>query len=375
MLKNKSQTYLQSYKNYFWEWEKDEGDHSMMAVLVDGPAIAHFNIIQSLIKDLDGNSLPPFGVLLLLLFATRPQTKSKHLNSLSEYLINLRYKNTGIKGGFVTFNSAMKLLKLIVKLPDITKTEVNRRLLISSLLKGCEDHLEEAVYKQLILDLDKFSFVNNKTFNNDIEVPMPTFYQEVRVLSLLSVQYTTSEKLLALLNQTSHSNNIDLLPTVKVEEDIYLLPHFVEKLKQYESLYKTASLIKYLWSGIQMPKENEIPSKQPLGGVTDIANKGDFDRMLISEFASSEDIFLSRLANNDILFRDREVPPQKSVSKSIYLLDISLISWGIPKIIEQALFLSFISKKKPKHINQLVTIGKDARDMPFSPQAYLRIHL
>lgn len=366
MLENEGKMYLQSYQDYFWEWEKVEEDDSLIAVLVNGPAIAHFNVIESLIRNLDGNSLPPLGVLLLLLFASRPQTKLKQFNDLSQKLIDLRYKNTGIKGGFVTFNSAMKLLKLIVKLPDYIKTDLNRKLLISSLLNDCVDPLGNKVYKQLLETVNNTSSINLSTeFSNpEAEIPMAIFYKEIRVLSVLSVQYSTTEKLLELLKKDKPSEDVHSINSdVKA---IYLLPDFIELMQNYEALYKTSALIKYLWSGIYRFNSKDIPSKQPLGGVTDITNKGDFDRMLISEFAYSEDMFLSRLANSDILFRDREAPPQKKVTTSIYLLDISLISWGVPKVIELAIFLSFISKKNSKHINRLITFGEEANEMPFA---------
>jgi len=361
-----SQDYFQPYQNYFWEWEFTSGNHSAMAVVVDGPSIAYLDVIKDLIDDLNGDSLPSIGALFLLLYATRPQAKVSHLDSLRHFFQELRSRKTGIKAGFVTFDSAMKLLHLLRELPEFAKTETNRKIIISSLLKDCIGHLGETSYSQIKKDVYESDFLKQlkKVRKRKNDVPKHVFYQDVRILSVISAQYSSQECVLGLLSkETPLADNKE----VELElEHIYRLPDFVNILKGNSTLFKAGGLIKYLWSGMNLPKQDENKGHQPLGGVSDLTNTGDFDRILISEFAYSEDVFLSRLVNHEILFLDRETPPQKQIKTSIYLLDISLTTWGVPKIIELALFLSFVSQKKSNHNNRLVLIGEEAKEEPFS---------
>ena len=106
------------------------------------------------------------------------------------------------------------------------------------------------------------------------------------------------------------------------------------------------ALVKRIWSGINIPFNNTVPSQQPFGGVADITNKGDFDKLLTSEFANDELVFLSRLANNEALYFNREIPPSKNDLERILLIDVSLKNWGNVRKIAFATMLAIA--KHPK---------------------------
>ena len=44
-----------------------------------------------------------------------------------------------------------------------------------------------------------------------------------------------------------------------------------------------------------------------------MTNKGDFHRMLLSEFANEDDVFINRVANNEALYIQREIPPEENI--------------------------------------------------------------
>ncbi len=107
-------------------------------------------------------------------------------------------------------------------------------------------------------------------------------------------------------------------------------------------------LIKLIWAGFNIPIFSAHPSDQPLGGVSDLTTKGDFDKLLISEFANDDLTFMSRLANNEALFFHREMPPITDTKKRIILIDVSLKSWGTPKILAHATSLAIANHPKSK---------------------------
>jgi preprotein translocase subunit SecB len=47
--------------------------------------------------------------------------------------------------------------------------------------------------------------------------------------------------------------------------------------------------------------------EQPIGGISDMTNKGDFNRMLL-EFANEDEVFMNRVANNEALYIQRNTP-------------------------------------------------------------------
>jgi hypothetical protein len=121
---------------------------------------------------------------------------------------------------------------------------------------------------------------------------------------------------------------------------------FIEALTDNPASFPVGALIKSLWSGMNIPIHHSLPSAQPLGGFSDLSNKGDLDKLLISEFATDDWLFLSRLANNEALYLHREMPPAADPLERIILIDVSLKSWGTPKILAYAILLAIARHPK-----------------------------
>ena len=125
------------------------------------------------------------------------------------------------------------------------------------------------------------------------------------------------------------------------------------------------SLIKHIWTGLKIPYHNALPSRQPLGGVSDLTNKGQFDKLLISEFANDDLVFLSRVANNEALYYNREMPPVPDNVERVVLVDVSLKCWGTPKIIEFAAFLAIVRHPKTDIPCTAFAIGNNYQPLLF----------
>jgi len=81
-----------------------------------------------------------------------------------------------------------------------------------------------------------------------------------------------------------------------------------------------------------------------------LTNKGDFDRLLISEYANDDIVFLSRLANNEALYFHRETPPTDNKLERVMLVDISLKNWGTPKTMAHAVMLAIANHPKTEEV-------------------------
>ncbi|MBK8442151.1 MAG: ribosomal protein L7/L12 [Sphingobacteriales bacterium] len=121
--------------------------------------------------------------------------------------------------------------------------------------------------------------------------------------------------------------------------------------------FQIGALIKPIWAGFSVPIFNAHPSEQALGGVSDLSNKGDFNKLLVSEFANDDLLFMSRLANNEALYLHREMPPITDKLQRIILIDISLKTWGIPKILSYACSLAISKHPKSKSESKLFLVG------------------
>jgi hypothetical protein len=85
-------------------------------------------------------------------------------------------------------------------------------------------------------------------------------------------------------------------------------------------------------AAIHIPLHSRGSSDLPFGGVSDITNRGDFDRLLLSELAYDDTTLMARLANNEALYLRREEPPQDLIEQRTVLIDTTLKMWGIPRV-------------------------------------------
>ena len=94
-----------------------------------------------------------------------------------------------------------------------------------------------------------------------------------------------------------------------------------------------ARVARNLAASVHLPRALGDPDDQPLGGISDIGNRGDFDRLLISELAADDDVLMTRVALDEALYYRREKPPSAPPRRRVVLLDTGLRTWGTPRLL------------------------------------------
>ncbi len=61
---------------------------------------------------------------------------------------------------------------------------------------------------------------------------------------------------------------------------------------------------------VHLPRPLLQPDDIPVGGVSDISNRGTIDRLLLSELAQDDEMLTTRVAMNEVMYLRRETPPQ-----------------------------------------------------------------
>ncbi len=332
-----SHEYFQQHDGYFWQWE-EAGE---VVAIPGGLTIAYKGFIADVLEKLVDAGLPPFGSLLLMLIATNNDNDVSlfAVRSLVEKaLANL--KATHIND---PMNTALDVLTMMSTLPIKYRQGNNRLLLLHTLFSNCHNRLSCRHSKDIydaFLQADKVmeEWMKPKKFYVNL------YHEDFRVISLLAKKFPDIETLI---------NNLAALPLFEegldLEESQTAEPvekDFIQTLCDNTKTFHVGSLVKRLWSGLNIPYHNTLPSNQPLGGVSDLTNKGEMHRLLISEFANEDVLFLSRLANNEALYLNREVPPQNNNLERIILIDVSIKNWGTPKAIAYALLLAIARHPK-----------------------------
>jgi len=333
------QRYFQSYEDYFWEWDNQIfSEESVFETITipNGQTIGYEKFVFEILEFLSDESIPPFGSLLLAVAATNPESEQA-----IEMIHNL-VKSKNIVTAFPQSQSfrtgaSIDFLKMLSNLPNEYKVGEKRLKLFQTIFHECHNRISKEKAKKFIEEYKEHRHHLVRVGVKDV-FNEANFRKDFRTLALLKVKFPTLQSILNAMESIPHQDLNDKLNEEILEEKNLsdTVTNFVDQLIEEDKTFQVGSLIKRLWSGLNIPLHHNHPSEQPLGGISDLTNKGDFDKLVISEFAYDDDVFMSRIANNEALYIQREVPPEADKFERILLIDSSLKNWGNPKILSFA---------------------------------------
>ena len=347
--------YFQSYENYFWEWKTDEdvpgdaGYHENNLLSIPGVgAIAYRPYIIEILKELQLHGWPPFGALLMVLYAMQ--------DGYTDFAEPLRRTADFYRTAEIHFDTeeAIEFLEKIKKLPKVYKYGQNRIILLQTLLG--KDSRITSVQAETIL---------NRYYKRPYELAESAekrpatssiVYRDLKILNKNEIFPTVQsiiDTMKGLLEEPELEDEV-----VKEETTADTRKDFIKELIEEPKTFQVGSLIKRIWSGLKIPMRHLSLGEQPIGGISDMTNKGDFNRMLLSEFANEDEVFMSRMANNEALYIQREIPPEENIFERIILIDTSLRNWGTPKVLAFASAIAVIKHPKAHSECKVFALGQ-----------------
>jgi ribosomal protein L7/L12 len=347
------QDYFQSYQDYFWQWE----DNREVIAIPESNTIAYRGLVESVLEKLAAQGLPPFGTLLLAIIATNPNGATD-IDTL--YSIALQHKAQEDN----SIHQAISFLKLLSELPPEYKQGSNRLLLFQTIFETCHNRLSNKTARRIISDYRTIT-VENQRLEIKASLKEDHYKKDIMPIALLNRKFpdvkTLLSKMSAVLNIEEDLKELNSNLNNRKEQG-----DWVQKLLEEHATNPIGVLINHIWSALSIPFHNSLPSKQPLGGVSDLTNKGDFDKLLISEFANDDLVFLSRLANNEALYLNREIPPVNNNVKRVLIIDVSIKTWGTPKTIAYAVMLAIARHPKTDIECIAFSVGNTYHPISFS---------
>ncbi|WP_010582785.1 hypothetical protein [Schlesneria paludicola] len=122
----------------------------------------------------------------------------------------------------------------------------------------------------------------------------------------------------------------------------------LQELVLDDELSGLSQLARNLSAVVQLPRAILDSDELPLGGVSDLTNRGTLDRMLLSELAHDDLMLATRVALNEALYLRREVQPGHPSERCHVLIDSGLRMWGVPRVFATAVALSLASTRDPQ---------------------------
>ncbi|OCK53271.1 hypothetical protein BA768_01585 [Chryseobacterium sp. CBo1] len=350
--------YFQSYINYFWEWTTDEdipdvsryNENNLISIPNVG-AIAYRPYVMEILKELKDQGFPPFGSLLLVLYAIQ----DGYLNLDGVFFYLNRQKNASPEIA-LDIEHTIKFLENLSQLGSSFKKGQNKIILLRTIFGDCHNKVS-AINSGLILKIfDTKPHIIAEAANKKDLTPV-AISRDIKTLALLQHKFPTRE---SIINAMKGFIDIPELEdeVVKEETTVETDKDFIQELIEEPKTFHIGSLIKRIWSGLKIPMRHLSPGEQPIGGISDMTNKGDFNRMLLSEFANEDEVFMNRVANNEALYIQREIPPEENIFERIILIDTSLKNWGTPKVLAFASAIAVIKHPKAHTECKVFALGQ-----------------
>ncbi|MDR6371760.1 hypothetical protein J2795_003982 [Chryseobacterium bernardetii] len=351
-------TYFQSYENYFWEWKTDEdvpgdsgyNENNLLSVPGVG-AIAYRPYVMEILNYLQPVGWPPFGALLMVLYAMQ--------DGYTDFAGPLRRTAEFYSGEDFEFRAEKQIefLEKIKTLPKVYKQRQNRIVLLQTLFENGHNRLSPGLSDGFLRSYYKrpHEIASSAEKHDD---GSSALNKDLSALNL-NEKFPTVQSIIDAMKGLIHEPELDD-EVVEEETTADSDKDFIKELIDEPKTFQVGSLIKRIWSGLKIPMRHLSPGEQPIGGISDMSNKGDFHRMLLSEFANEDDVFMNRVANNEALYIQREIPPEENIFERIILIDTSLRNWGTPKVLAYASAIAVIKHPKAHSECKVLALGQAA---------------
>lgn len=355
--------YFAGHTGHFWHWDTDPYNYFEEISMRDGRVIALTPYVLGLLKNLQPVGWPPFDALLIVLIVTNENGKHDYeelkmiFKSLFHFVYE-RYENP--------LKAAFDFLKLLTNLPPEYHKGEGRELLIQTLFSIGTPWVSSDRATYWLAEFES----NKEDLAGFVPIDKPFSAEKtmlgITVLANLRKEFPDVAALMGALRgvpdavELSEETSKEITaPATKTGQE------FIDELIENPSTFPVGNLIPHIWGGLRIPLHHVNPGRQPLGGIADITNKGDFHRLLISEFANDDEVFMSRLANNEALYIQRETPPQPDKSIRVLGVDSTLRSWGAPRVLGFASALAVATHPKTDIVCNIFAVGQDFAPITF----------
>ena len=338
-----TQNYFQAPNDYFWRW----GDNGEVLEWVNGSTICYRDDVIDLLKELSAKRLPSFSSILLLLSVCKKEFTNH------EIFLLLRGQEKSKDGKLYSFiEDAIAFLHVVNALPAELKTGRARMHLIQEVLCGHDFPFPQINVKDALHELDS-GRIDQLVIQKKDEITKEEFTTDLLYFCNALKKYPTTESLALKLR-----TGLDVLPK---PAEIFLpeiaTPDLLDQLAEDPKTIGISRLARRLVAALNIPMHSAAGGDQSYGGITDITNRGSYDKLLLSELAHDNDLLMARLVNNEALYFRREQPPDDPKRQRTILLDTTIKMWGIPKVFGLSAALAFTHNTKHNEIVESYALG------------------
>lgn len=368
--------YFQSTKDYFWQWA-EEGE---VIEWTKGEGTICYK--TELLNDLSqiSNHLPPLGPLLLVIALGKPTPGPQAIQAtLHQYVDDLAGHETEFISENPSADSPTEDIKTIITdflallrpLPGRYWKGLDRKVLLNTLFEDVKTFLQRETAKEMLSILQRGAYDYVIAHSTSID-PLSQLKGDVSILQQILKRYPNTAALEKKLDEVVNPSPPVPAP-IEVPEDLpkpAQAEELLQVLAEDDQTAMLALLTQRLIAALHLPMHTKGYSQTSFGGVSDITNKGNFDRLLLSELAHDNETLMVRLANNEALYLRREELPDNERGQRFILVDKSIKLWGTPHLLAMATALACaIDNRQHAEILPFALLGDGYEPMDLSSKA------
>jgi hypothetical protein len=359
MLSQRTINYAIPPDDHYWIWS-DGYDAIEWA---DGRTLALWPEIHTVLAYLGAEKgIPPLGSVLLILAACRSDWELQRAFNHS----NIRAVMGMAQNVALTAEIAEVLitgLDRVHLLPEDLRTSLSAKcLLVSALFEGGPHCLLRRDTELVLKDLSIFG-LRYATDHKPEMTAKARFLRDMRALKTGLARHSAAS-LESLLRTGIENSNLrePELPQQPLEpgDPRDLIDRLIDAGGEGKA---AAAVAKRTIAMINFPGRFGTPRDLPVGGISDITNRGTIDRLLPGELAWDDLVLAARLVHNEALYFRREIPPMDVAVSHTVLLDRGIRLWGAGRVLSLGVALGLRhhpALQEPGEIFEVVASTGDA---------------
>lgn len=332
--------YLSPTVDQWWRWE----DGAQTLVWEDGRTIAFTPEVEPVVQRLAPAGLPPFAAVTLLLAACRdgwPESTGRQTiaNLVESATRGYTKSSPGRKASdpVTLIGQLLGGLDAINQLPPNLRATPARPVLAEMVFEGSR-HRGSPEDGMMIAQAiaDGLSAEALRPLLTVADAPNDFLAQGADLAR--GLQRVTPESLALRI-----ATGLDGLITAPTEPELappQKVRMLLAELRGDDELSGLAKLAHDLMAAVAVPRSLRRHEELPMGGVSDLTNRGSLDRLLVSELAQDDLTLAVRVAVNEAMYLRRESPPREPPHHRLILIDVGIRMWGVPRAFAAAVGLA-----------------------------------
>ena len=364
--------YLRPPCENVWRWE-DNGDSIVWyadPVRLTFESTAAFNvqlqlILGGLLERVGG--LPPMTSVLFVIQAC--QGGWAHREVVSSRLTRISGAaghSTALHRESLAISRITCWLESISRLPAELRRDVESQIAILTLaLQDAPQSLRESTGDDAARALEHIAIAStdhrvNWAGSAAASFSVPRANQTIQTLIHMSLRHIDAHRL-DLWRRALVATEPDEAPLEIVPPSRDPIQQTLRKLSADESWGSIARTAIDAASLLSLPRRPSDPDMLPIGGVSDVTNRGEPERLLMTELAADPLVMLARIASGRALYLRRETPPGPSPRFRPVLLECGIRTWGTVRlqIASVAMAIAAAEERRGETAARLITVAGD----------------